>query len=168
MLYATKIFNISTFFSLALLLISSAACAENNEYLSHILQICAKSIPGVAYTRSQGIDAVEGEAKNKYGIVKFMVSRHPNLPDEMGLKPNKESVISLELKDDLTFIRESTSRNGLGVERLYGYSLGLVQGPSESFQDQIFVELWTDGGRHSTVLLKKIGDAIFRCRPPVK
>jgi len=164
MSYVINKLLISTCFSLALFFISSNVRAENNEYLSQGFQICAKKIPGVAYTHLQGIDAVEGEAKNKYSLVKFMISRHPDLPSGMNLKPNSKSVISRELTDDLTFISESSSRNGLGLERLYGYSLRVEQLPNGSLQDQIFVELWTDGGRHNIDLLKKIGNAIFRCQ----
>jgi len=130
-----------------------------------------KILPGVVVSPHIGIDAVEGRISGHDGIIDFMISRHPNLPDAMNLRPDKTSVISRQLSDDLRFIAESDGSLGMGArgplpvgaERLYAFNRGTIDTPAGPIQDQIFVQLWSNHHERNVHLLKKVGDTLYRC-----
>lgn len=152
---------------------TGSASAQGTVVLSKVFQVCVKGFSGLTADSKQGIDAVEGRFAGNGGAVDFMISSNPNLPAAMNLRPDKTSVISRQLPSDLQFVAESVgplqmgatgSPIGYGTERLYAFSKGILSTPVGDIQDQIFVQLWSDGHPRNVELLKKVGGSIHRCQ----
>ena len=158
---------------LGMTLASTSAMAHDAIVLSKGFQVCIRGIAGLTFEPKQGIDAVEGQIAGNGGIIEFMVSRHPNLPAAMNIKPDKTSVISRQLTSDLQLIAVSTGPLQMGVagrpivhgmERLYALNKGTVATPVGPIQDQVFVQLWSDGHRQNDRLVKTVGDGLCHCQ----
>ena len=163
---------LSPFVALGIGLTSNAALARDAIVLSKVLQVCVRGVPGVKVAPKQGIDAVEGKVASKGGFIDFMISSNPNLPAGMNIKPDKSSVISRQLTSDLQLIAKSTGTLqmgmeghpiGHGTERLYAFDKGDLSTPVGPIQDQVFVQLWSDGNRRNDRLVKTVGDGLYRC-----
>lgn len=144
-------------------LASTAALAHDAVVLSEGFQVCIRGVAGLTFESKEGIDAVEGRIRAKKETIEFMVSRNPAIPPAMKLKPDKVSLIARQLSGDMAFIAESIGPHDVGTERLYAFSMRNETTPVGPIQDQIFVQLWSDGHRQNNRLVKTVGDALYRC-----
>jgi hypothetical protein len=159
------------------LLMASASIpviADESLVLDQGFQVCMRNVPGLTINSRFGIDAINGEMILYNARISFMVSRHPNLPAAMNLKPNKESVIGRDLSERMALVAESSgplqmgARGqpiGSGAERLYAFNRATLMSPDgPPQQDQVFVQLWSDEHQQDVSLLKKVGGALYRCQ----
>jgi hypothetical protein len=125
------------------------------------------SISGVTYVVHVGIDAAEGQFLGHGGVVDYMVSHNPHLPESMG-----RDVRQWRLTEDLQLLAESDGPLqidiygkpiGHGVERLYGLAYENRDMPIGPIKTKIYVQLWTKGHGQNVRLLKKVADALSRC-----
>jgi hypothetical protein len=146
-----------------MILTSTSAFAHDAYVVSKGFEVCINGVGGLTLEPKKGIDAVEGKIKTSKAFLSFMVSRNPTLPAPMHLKSDDSSLIARRLMRDMTFIAESAGPHDTGIERLYAFSKRNVTTPMGSIQDQIFVQLWSDGQRRNDVFVKGVGDALIRC-----
>lgn len=148
-------------------MMSWIASAAEPAPISKYFPVCMKPIPGVTYTVHVGIDAAEGQFVGQGGVANYMIGHNPSLPASMG-----HDVREGRLTDNLQLLAESDGPLqmgaygkpiGHGTDRLYGLSNGVRDTPIGPIQEKIFVQLWADHRGQNMRLLKKVGDALYRC-----
>lgn len=146
---------------------SWGASAAEPVPISRYFPVCMTSISGVTYVVHVGIDAAEGQFLGHGGVVDYMVSHNPHLPESMG-----RDVRQWRLTADLQLLAESDGPLqidiygkpiGYGVERLYGLAYENRDTPIGPVQTKIYVQLWTKDHGQNVRLLKKVADALSRC-----
>ena len=155
------------FFALFVPTTSWGASAAGPVPISRYFPVCITSISEVTYVVHVGIDATEGQFLGHGGVVDYIISHNPHLPESMGRDGRQ-----WRLTTDLQLLAESDGPLqidiygkpiGYGIERLYGLAYENRDTPIGSVQTKIYIQLWAKGHGQNVRLLKEVADALSRC-----